>query len=283
VAVEIQKYVDQLKESEGKVYRFNMLDNPLYSDPIRKQQLIDRYNYLSDEQRRMIFEGEWLAADGQVYHFDYASMVAMPEGYTPMWRHIEAVDPAISSATGVSIWAENPKTGIWYCIRTGYVKNILVPTDIVNAVRTFSRDLNVIRRISDYAPWFVNTASSMGIQYLTVQDKNHSRKEELIKRLQEALVQDIRIAPHCTELIEELQECRWSDKAEGKIVNHSSFHVIDTAQYFVDIKPKREVQPTYTSHDDFLYQQNEKRKIAKAREEKKQLVRIQQRNSWRRR
>jgi len=280
VAVEIQKYVDNIKEPEGKVYRFNMLDNPLYKDPERKQQLLDRYSYLSEEKRAMVFEGGWLSADGQVYHFDYNTMVEMPEGYSPMWRHVESVDPAISSATGVSLWAENPVNGIWYCVKVGYIKGILVPTDIVEAVRKFIGQVNIIRRISDYAPWYVNTASSMKIPYLTVRDKNDNRKEELIKNLQEALGKSIKISPHCVELIDELQECRWSDKGEGKIVNHSSYHIIDSAQYFVDIKPKAEVQQTYTSHDDWLYQQNEKRKLG-IEKKKMQAMRVfQRRNAW---
>jgi len=281
VAVEIQKYVDSIKEPEGKVYRFNMLDNPLYADPERKQQLIDRYSYLPEEKRQMVFEGGWLSADGQVYHFDYGTMVEFPTGYSPMWRHVESVDPAISSATGVTLWAENPANGIWYCVKAGYIKGILVPTEVVTAVQKFIGQVNIIRRTSDYAPWYVNTASSMGISYLTVESKNDNRKDELIKKFQEALGKQIRIAPHCTDLVEEIQECRWSDKAEKKIVNHSKFHLIDSAQYFVDIKPKGEKKPVFSSHDDYIYQANEKRKLVKYKEEQKRIAQIQRRNRWR--
>jgi phage terminase large subunit-like protein len=269
VSTEIQKYVDGLKEPEGKVYRFNMLDNPLYADPERRQQLIDRYSYLSEDKRLMVFEGGWLSADGQVYHFDFASMVEMPLGYSPLWRHVESVDPAISSATGISLWAENPSSGMWYCVKVGYIKGILVPTEIVEAVQKFVGQVNVVRRTSDYAPWFVNTAAGRGIIYMTVQDKNNDRKEELIKNFQEALGKEIKIAPHCVELIEELQTCRWSDKGEGRIVNHSSFHIIDSAQYFVDIKPRKEKVIVYASQDEYLYLANEKRKADKYKKEQK--------------
>lgn len=282
VSVEIQKYVDNIREPEGKVYRFNMLENPLYADPERRQQLLDRYSYLTDEKKLMVFEGGWLSADGQVYHFDYNSMVEFPEGYSPMWRHIESVDPAISSATGVSLWAENPVTGVWYCIKATYIKGLLVPTDIVAAVQKYIGQVNIIRRTSDYAPWYVNTAASLKINYMTIQSKNDNRKEELLKNFQEALGKTIKIAPQCTDFIEELQECRWSDKAEGKIVNHSSYHIIDSAHYFVDIKPKMVEKQTYTSHDDWLYQANEKRKLAIIQQEKKIQRIVQRRNNWRR-
>jgi uncharacterized protein (DUF2344 family) len=197
-----------------------------------------------------------------------------------MWRHIESVDPASSSALGLTIWAENPVTGVWYCVRDEYIKGVLVPTDIVKAVQVYTRNLNIVRRISDYAPWYVHTASSMGISYMTVQNKNVSRKDELIKNLQQSLVQDIRIAPHCQRLIEEIQECRWSDKGEGRIVNHSSFHLLDSAQYFVDIKPKKLEVKTFVSHDDWLYQANEKRKLDKVKKENKIKQVIQRRQRW---
>lgn len=284
VAVDIQRYVDSLREPEGKVYRFNMLDNPLYSDPIRKQELINRYSHLSEDQRRMIFEGEWLSGDDQVYYFNYESMVEMPQGYSPLWRHVESVDPAMSSALGLTLWAENPDTGIWYCILSEYIRGILVPTDIVKAVQALTVNKNIVRRTSDYAPWYTGTAASMGIHYATVHNKNAGRKPELIKGLQERLGKVCRISPNCEGLIRELQECRWSDRSEGKIVNHSSFHLLDSAQYFVDIIPKREDKgPQYSSWDQYLYEGHMKRKEMIAKVEKKINQRMQVRNRWKKR
>lgn len=282
IAVDIQKFVESLKEPEGKVYRFNMLDNPLYKDPTRKQELIDRYSHLSEDQRRMIFEGEWLSGDDQVYYFNYEKMVELPEGYSPLWRHVEAVDPAISSALGLTLWAENPTTAVWYCVLAEYIKGILVPTDLVQTVQHLVKGRNIIRRTSDYAPWFTNTASSMGIHYLTVHNKNAGRKPELIKQLQESLGRVCRISPNCEQLIQELQECRWSDRSEGKIVNSSSFHLIDSAQYFVDIIPKREIAATkYETIDQHLYETHMNRKIEAEKVSKKIQQRMQVRNRWR--
>lgn len=284
VALDIQRFVDTLREPEGKVYRFNMLDNPLYSDPERRAELIARYAHLPEDIREMVFKGEWLSGDDQVYYFNYASMVEMPEGYSPLWRHVEAADPAISSALGLTIWAENPDSAIWYCIRAEYVKGILVPTDIVREVQQYTRNLNVVKRISDYAPWFTNTAHAMGIKYQTVDSKNHGRKPELIKNLQQKLGSKIRIAPHCEKLIRELQECRWSDKGEGRIINHSSFHLLDSAQYFVDVMPKSEEKVRYASMEDYIYQAHEKRKMVKAKAEYR-LLKIKQnkgrKSAWR--
>jgi hypothetical protein len=287
VNVDIQKYVDNIKMPEAKVYRFHMLDNPLYQDEEKREQLIRQYAYFPEDRRRAIFEGEWLSADDQVYFFDYTSMVDMPEGYSPLWRHVEAVDPAISSATGVTLWAENPATGVWYCILDQYIKNILVPTEIVQAVQNLTRNVNTVRRISDYAPWYVNTASAMGISYLTVDSKNANRKPELIKGLQQALGTRVKLSPHCTQLMDEINNCRWSSRGEGKIVNSSTYHLIDSAQYFCDVIPPPEKRRQSFTVDDWyrkLLEADARRQSmesqAQAQKDRKP-VRLRRSNAWR--
>lgn len=266
VATDIQKYVDGLKEPEGKVYRFHMLDNPLYRDPERKSQLMGRYAHLPQDQQDAIFKGEWLAGDNQVYYFNWNTMVELPNEYSRLWRHVEVVDPALSSALGLTIWAEDPKSGVWYCVRAEYIRGIYIPTKVIEAVQHITKDYNIIRRRSDpHEVWYIQQAAEMGIHYEGVYKKNE-RKGELIMGLQQALGSKIRISPTCTHLIDELQTCRWSDRADNKIVNASSFHLLDTAQYFCDNIPKTENNIIATSHHDWLYQANEKRKVA---EEKK--------------
>ncbi len=282
IALEIQKYVDGLHLPDGKVYRFHMLDNPLYSDPIRRQELLDRYKHLPEHIQNAIFQGEWLQSDDQVYYFNW-SMVEMPENYSPMWRHVEVVDPALKSALGLTIWAEKPETGIWYCIHSEKIRGIYVPTDLVNAVRERTKQYNIIRRRSDpHEVWYIQTAASMGLNYEGVYKKNE-RKAELIKTLQQSLGSKVRIAPHCTELIEELQECRWSDQAEGKIVNASSYHLLDTAQYFCDSIPKPDKSTIESkSWDEWIYKANEIRKQTIEKQKRKaELISIRRSRRWR--
>ena len=263
INVGIQRFVDSIEPPEGKVYRFKMLDNPLYSDSQRREELIKRYAHLPEYQRNAIFEGDWMTAEDQVYHFDYDTMVRMPEGYSTMWRHLEAVDPAISSATGLTIWAEDPQTSVWHCILAEYIKGIQVPTDIVKAVQYYTSKVNIVRRISDYAPWYVNTASSMGVNYMTVDSKNANRKEELIKGLQQDLGNKMMISPNCMNLIDEIQNCRWSDRGIGKIINSSSYHLLDSAQYARDVLPPPEKKLQSFTVDQWygkLLEANETRK-----------------------
>lgn len=278
--VDIQRYVDSLMEPEARVYRFHMLDNPLYSDEVRKKELLDRYSHLPADQQKMIFEGEWISSDSQVYYFNYSKMVEMPPDYSPLWRHVESVDPALKSALGLTIWAENPKTGVWYCIVAEYIKGIYVPTELVKHVKSLTSRYNIVRRIADpHEVWYIQTAGSLGIHYIGVYKKNE-RKAELIKGLQESLSNgSSKISPECQHFIQELQECRYSDRADGKIVNGPSYHILDSAQYFNDNKPKAEAVGLIKagSWDDWLYQANEKRKagIEKTKDkiERAQLIR----------
>lgn len=261
INIEIQRYVDHLTEPAAKVYRFHMLDNPLYSDPKRREELVHRYGHLPQHVQDAIFRGEWLSSDDMVYYFNYETMVQMPPDYDPLrWRHLESVDPALKSALGLTVWAENPVTATWYCVLAEYVRGIYVPTELVKAVQEKTKHYNIVRRISDpHEVWYIQTAGSMGISYGGVYKKN-DRKNELIKQLQEKLGSQARISPTCPDLISELQECRWSEKADGRIVNASSYHLLDSAQYACDnFPPKRADQIIASSRDSWLLQQHNKR------------------------
>lgn len=259
-SIEVQKLVDSVQLPLAKVYRFNMLDNPVYADPAKQEEILQSLATLSADQRNARLYGEWMNSDDQVYYFNWDTMVELPQGYSPLWRHVEAVDPALKSALGLTVWAENPQAGIWYCIRAEYIRGIYVPTELVAEVHKRTSGYNIIRRISDpHEVWYIQTAASMGISYTGVYKKNE-RKNELIKQLQQSLGQRTRISPTCTDLISELQECRWSERSDGKIVNASKYHLLDSAQYFCDqIPPKEKGQIVASSWDEWLYKANENR------------------------
>jgi hypothetical protein len=274
VAAEIQKFVDSLTLPAAKVYRFHMLDNPLYSDPVRRQELIDRYSHLPKDQQDAVFNGDWLSGDLNVYYFNYNTMTATPDKYSRLWRHVEVVDPALSSALGLTIWAEEPTTNLWYCVLAKYIKGIYVPTAVVAAVKNITKDYNIVKRISDpHEVWYIQQAAADKIFYEGVYKKN-DRKDQLIKGYQQALGSRIKLVPGLADdLIDETQECRWSDKVEGKIVNASSYHLLDTAQYFCDSIPKVENKIIASSHQEWLYKANNLR-LQKEELKRRKLERI---------
>lgn len=260
--LKVQKFVDNLKEPLAKTYRFQMLDNPLYANSERRAEIIASMAHLPEHVRNSRLYGDWMSDDNAVYQFNQDDVIGMPENYSPMWRHVESVDPASSSALGYTLWAEDPATGIWYCVKAEYIKGVFVPTEIVQAVQKLSFGYNIVRRISDTEPWFIHQAAQMGIKYSAVYEKAN-RKIAMIKALQQALGTTVKIAPHCEALVEELSGMRWSESKEGKIVSSNDYHLHDTAAYFVDNMPKREtLTPPQTSWQAHLWQKHQQRKEA---------------------
>lgn len=260
----IRKLVDASDGVVAKKYTLKMFDNPVYDDEMKEQIMASLSTY-SESYRNTILQGDWATGDNAVYYFDPNIMVEAPTNYHQGWRHVEAVDPALKSKMGYTLWAEDPQTGVWYCIRADYIQNILVPEDVWEYVKNISGGYNIVRRISDYEPWYVNTAAKHGVAYVTPHNKNNI-KGELIKGLQQALEQEIRIAPWCHDLIEEFVSCQWSETAENKIVNSSSYHLLDASQYFVRCRPpfrkELQVKPWYVE----LREGNRKRRAAEIKE-----------------
>lgn len=258
---EIRKLVDASDGIMAKKYSMAMFDNPVYSQE-QKDQILYSLRSMPESYRNTILHGAWSAGEEQVYQFNYDTMVAAPPEYSPGWRHVESVDPALKSKFGLTIWAEDPKTDIWYCIHAEYISGIYDPVEIYTAVQNKTKGFNITRRICDpHEAWYLGTAAANKCNppYQSPFDKNN-RKGELIKNLQHNLGTRLKIAPWCEHLIHEFEECRWSETTDNKIVNASSFHLLDTAQYFNDCVPSVVKEKVPVSWDDWLYQQNEKRK-----------------------
>lgn len=277
VNIEIQKIVDHGRAPYSKKYQFHMFDNPIYSEKDKADILASMSTY-SETYRNTLLRGDWATGEDQVYYFDYDTMVESPPDYSASWRHVEVVDPALKSALGLTVWAENPLTNIWYLVRADYVRGIYVPTELVKKVQEIVSGYRIVKRRADpHEVWYIQTAGSMGIHYEGVYKKNE-RKGELIKKFQESLGSKIRISPWCGDFLTEIQDCRWSDRADGKIVNASSYHLLDTAQYFTDSIPAPDNSQLALPAHAWLYQQNEKRKVAEVRKQISIASRIKKRS-----
>lgn len=262
---EIKELVDNGKAPVSRKYQFAMLDNPIYSEEQKRDILASLETY-PEAYRRTILLGDWYAGDSKVYQFD-DNMVEAPEGYHAGWRHVESSDPAVSSKFGFTVWAENPSTGVWYLIRADYISGIPVPSDIFKEVQRRLAGLNVVSRICDgHESWWVGTAAGEGVHYTSPYSKN-TRKAELIKNLQQALSDGkLKVAPWCTDFIKEIESCQWSETADRKIVNSSSYHLLDASTYMVDCRPKGVTVKPALSWEAELRAGNEARKKAEARQ-----------------
>lgn len=263
--VDIQKFVDGLKAPFGRKYQFNMLDNPVYTDPNRRAKILAEMALLPESIRNTRLYGAWSSSENAVYHYAPDSMFReLPETYSTGWRHAVAVDPALQSALGLVMAAENPANGEWYLVRAEEISGIADPGDMVYSVEQRLLGYNVFRRTSDpHEAWYINAAKKKGHFYQKI--KKDGRKGELIKNTQTALGTRIWLTPGVTELAEDLVQCKWSDRAEEKIVNASKWHRLDALQYLIDNLPKYDgPQHVVESWDQYLYIENQKRKKADA-------------------
>jgi hypothetical protein len=263
---EIRRMVDNAKLPDAKIYRFKMFDNPLYANPDKQREVLSAYSHMSDAALRCRLYGEWMEPESSVWQINRELMVQTPPNYHPSWRHLEASDPAVSSKFGLTIWAEDPSTSIWYCIRDDYLEGIAAPDDIVAEVKRRTEGINLVRRVCDpHETWYLGQASKAKMSYLC--PKKDGRKDELIKQLQHALSTGrIKLAPWCTRLLEELESAHWAegDINKPRIVGASKLHLADTAQYAVDLLPAASKEPLNMPWHEMLrradHAQKEKRK-----------------------
>lgn len=257
----IRKFIDAATAPTGRKYSLSKIDNPIYADRIKEE--FDKLKGMAQHEIDTIMYGAWAQGETHVYKFNYDFMVEKPEGYNKEWRHVEASDPAISSKFGFTMWAEKPETGVWYMVKNRYIEKIPQPTKIVEEVLRITKDHNIIRRVVDpHETWYINTASAPPYKmvYVSPHDKN-SRKDELITGLQEALSAGlVKIAPWCIEFIDEIQSCQYAEN--GTIVNGRSYHLLDTAQYFVDCCPKALQKAETKTYSQMLLEGHYARKSA---------------------
>lgn len=259
---EVRRVIDAIEPPNGKVYRFSMLDNPLFKN--REEEVMRELDGYSENYKNAILYGDWYVGDTAVYEWNPEFMVEAPgENYSYGWRHVVAVDPALKSKCGFTLWAEDPNTGVWYLVKDEYISGVFDSDELVQAVENKLQGYNIIRRVSDTMAWFTGAAAKRRTPYMVPYDKN-SRKGELIKGLQHALSHgQIKIAPWCQTFVSEINSCQWSETSD-RIVNSSSYHTLDSAQYFVDCKPPYEISPVGQTWEETLRRGNYKRKKMEA-------------------
>lgn len=262
----IRKIVDSSEEPYAKKYKMSKFDNPIFAKSFEEE--MSRLAGYSESERNTILYGEWSTGDNSAYHFDYDMMTVdqLPHHYNAGWRHVEAVDPALRSKCGYTLWAEDPNSGVWYLINDNYVEgsNSLDPETLFQTIKKRSSGYNLIRRISDSMAWYTSVASKHGCSYMIPHDKN-SRKEELMKGLQAQLSSGkVKIGRWCSAFIDEIQSCQFREGTD-KLINASSYHTLDCAQYFCDAIPAYKPENASLPWQTMLYQSHQRRLEAESR------------------
>jgi len=229
----------QLKSGIALQFIFEKYDNPQFAHikEFEKKKLVG----LSKARRQTIEEGAWPEDEAQVYSWDYDTMTvpSLPEGYHKGWSHMEIVDPAMVNKMGYMLCTLDERTGIWYTVRAEYIHGEAAPSELVRIVDSMSQGYNIQWWASDTEQFFIREAQLQfpHKKYKTPYKKT-SRKKDLIKNLQQALSEgSFKVLQDHVDLIDEIEECKYNDSGE-KIIAATKYHLLDCAQYHVDIRPK---------------------------------------------
>lgn len=280
---EIRNHVDNGNPKYIKKYFLKTYENPLYSDD-QLALMKSKHALMSEAERATRTEGAWYSGDNAVYDFTESHHVETPDGYHASWRHLETVDPAAKTA-GYALLAEDPTTNVWYVIKAEYIKD-KAPSELLDAVKRHTGEVNVAKRVADsHEAWYIKEAALSKVWY-EIPHKKTSRKNELIKGLQQAISDGkLKVAPWCKLAIDEFISCQWAESRD-RIVGSQHYHVLDCLQYAVDVLPEPEkVVPNKTFYQH-LAAADKARRIREAEQKAKpaySYARImpKRRNRWR--
>jgi len=269
---EVKSMVEAADGDYSKRYRISMFDNPILTEE-RKKAILSSMEGLPKAMKRTMLYGDWHGGDDLVFHFDPETHCREPEGYDRRWAHILSVDPASAGTTGVSLLAMHPITNMWYLVRSYYVNNV-VPSDLVMEIERPLSLHNITKRIADSASsWYIAEASKQNYSYTIPYDKNN-RRIDMIKGMQQKMGKQFYVSSECTDFIREINGCSWSTSGDGKIVNSTKYHLLDSTRYAVDSLPKAKPAPAAPLPQEIrIRMEFEKIQERKGKDQLKQLFR----------
>lgn len=234
---DIRRMVDQPRDSARKVSLL-ILDNPVFKGREKEIESEIRANCASEDEFRARMYGEWYHGDTRVFAYYSSRHRGIPENYDPSWRHIAVLDPAASGYAGLIIGAENPDTGKWVIVKAKYLQG----SSAVELLATVEQEIvgvNIVAKWCDCNPaGFHKESSRQGKRWRPYTDKG-DRKLELINKVNIWLGHDrFLVAPAAYRLEDEMAKCAWSDRNSDKIVNASSYHLLDCLRYLLDVVPE---------------------------------------------
>jgi phage terminase large subunit-like protein len=284
--MEIKRMVEKAELPIGKRYFFSIFDNPANKDRIDEIIKIIRAGCATEDEFNCRVYGKWIGAGNRVSNYNPdRHKEEIPPYYTPLsWRHIASVDPSASGKTGLTIWGEDPTSGVWYNIKAKYMQGDAAFL-LVQAVEEELAGFNITLRVCDSNPaGFWKEASRQGITYRTVGDQKYYGKNDFIDKANEALAKGQVKLTEASELLEdELITCTWSDNGDGRIVNASKYHVFDSMQYAISNLPKFDPSVAVVRTPDewirYNWKQQQATKAKKAKADKMKIVMKQLRSA----
>lgn len=242
--IAIKQMIEALEPPVGRKYKLAFVDNPALDNESISTRL-QQIAHLPEHMQKTLLVGDWMQGENTVYHLtDY--VIQSPINYHPLWRHCVGIDPALSSAQGVVIAAEDPTTGRWYVIYSEKQDKITDVDDAVQRVANLivQKAINVTKIIYDSAGtyWYMGARKHPVLKNYKIEkpwNKNAtSRREDMLSAVQTAIGSTLFVAPYNEDLIEEFNNYSWSETVPGQIVKSQKYHLLDALRYLVDCLPK---------------------------------------------
>lgn len=283
---QVRRMVDNAELPIGKKYKLLLVDNPSIQENLEEVLAMIRANCADEADFKARVYGEWVSPGSRVSSYESEEhMSQLPLTYDRTWRHVAAIDPSASGLTGLTLWAEHPKSGVWYNILAKYMDG-KAAFELVDDIEKEIAGCNIIERVCDPNPaGYYQELARRGIKYRPVSDKANN-KQHLIEKANVAFLQGkIRLTEASLALEEELIACTWDEKVDGRIVNGSRYHLFDSLQYAVYALPPHDPKAIreWKSFEHELKRQSEETKEKKAKERQKHIYRIQAKTKRRRR
>jgi hypothetical protein len=263
---EVRRIIDEGDPSIVSVYRFGMLDNPVYAN--RREEQLKTLEGLSKAMQECILYGNWLDGDEKVFLFTKENNVVDEiRGYDPSWPHVLSVDPAMS-VVGWSVACWSPIEERWFIVKAEYLKadkSEDSPKTLINKIERSITKYNVVRRIYDcHETWWMTTArEEYGLRYIPVR-KDKRKKELLVNLIKAVGERRILFVGEMQDCYDELYRAEWHPDKDHVIKGATHYHIIDSLQYLLDLLP-RDVEGIKKplTYDQELYTLHKKEKKLK--------------------
>lgn len=268
----------------ARTHKFLMLDNPIFKG--REDEVASQVRAMctSEAEYRARMFGEWWEGDTRATRYNPdVHRVALPAAYHTQWRHVAMLDPAASGLAGLTVWAEDPAVGTWYCVKSQYLKGTAA-YDLLDSVEAELVGLRLEARWCDCNPaGFYKEAARRGVPWRAYTEKNDRKSLTLDAFNARLLEGKLKLTPGADLLGDELLRVEWAPGGT-KLTNASSFHLLDTARYFADVmppfKPGLFIVKTQSQELRAAWQEHKARHAAKAAKVRARV--IERRPQWNR-
>jgi hypothetical protein len=249
----IRNLADKVDPALGIKFQMGMFDNPLFAnDPELQAQELKSLEGHTLEYRNAVLYGSWMTDDLHIFNLRPGIDIRpLPDHYSPTgWRHVEGADPAISSAHGHMLYAQDPVTKAWWIVVAKYMRGHQRYSDLAKMLQYETSSYKIVKRVCDPAGIAYRAeAEVIGLEY-SIPFHKVARKEKMLQQLNEHFGTDLFVADHCEEFIDECSRYKRSSTDPTKIMQAKKFHLIDAAKYTFDELPAEDVlDRSYTAEE----------------------------------